>query len=267
MLDKFDREINYLRISVIDRCNLNCVYCGSQDKYNNTKQTNILSFEEIVKIVTIAVNDFGFKKIRLTGGEPLVRHNIIKLVSMLSSIAGIEDFAMSTNGILLHKYAQSLLNAGLNRVNVSLDTTDAIKFSQITKGGNINDVFNGINTALNIGLTPIKINCVIQHNADEKDAQMVKKYADYKGLMVRFIKRMNFIKGQFSKIDGGIAGDCLSCNRIRLLSNGEILPCLFSDITFSIKQLGIHKAIEKSINHKPQKGTACKMKHMITIGG
>ena len=124
MIDNYARKINYLRISVTDRCNLRCRYCMPEEGIKLLKHEDILSFEEIVDLTKIAV-DMGVTKVRLTGGEPLVRHGIIKLAEAIGNIDGIEDFAMTTNGLLLAQYAQSLADAGLNRVNISLDTTDA----------------------------------------------------------------------------------------------------------------------------------------------
>ncbi|CAL7962162.1 GTP 3',8-cyclase [Gammaproteobacteria bacterium] len=267
MHDNFNRKIDYLRISVTDRCNLRCHYCMPQEGIQLKKHQEIISSEEIFHVVKIAVEDCGFTKIRLTGGEPLLRHGIVDLVKMLAGITGIEDLAMTTNGILLEKFAADLKHAGLNRVNVSLDTMDAKRFFAATRGGNILEVFKGITTALTAGLTPLKINCVVEQSSDEEDARAVKQYASEKGITVRFIQRMDFIKGIFRKIEGGQAGDCVTCNRLRLLSDGRILPCLFSDKTFSIKELGIYKALLEAIKHKPERGNPCLAKWMVSVGG
>ena len=131
MLDTFGRNINYLRISVTDRCNLHCRYCAPLDDAHLCAHDDILSFERITEIAKVAV-ELGINKIRLTGGEPLIRRNIVALVQMLAAIDGIDDLAMTTNGLLLTKYAKDLKQAGLHRINVSLDTTDPKKFFAIT---------------------------------------------------------------------------------------------------------------------------------------
>jgi len=161
MYDKFNRKINYLRISVTDRCNLRCTYCMPETGIQLLQHSDIISFEEIVDVVKLSVG-LGIDKIRITGGEPLARKGIVDLVAMIAEIPGINDFGLTTNGILLKKYAKELKEAGLHRVNVSLDTLNPEKYHQITRLGNIEDVLEGISEAQKIGLTPVKINCVIK---------------------------------------------------------------------------------------------------------
>ena len=132
MFDRFERRINYLRVSVTDRCNLRCIYCMPEDGARLLSHEEVLSFEEFEEAVRDAIG-MGIDKVRLTGGEPLVRRDIVKLVEALAGINGIDDFAMTTNGVLLAEYAQSLADAGLDRVNVSLDTTDADRYQKITR--------------------------------------------------------------------------------------------------------------------------------------
>ena len=217
------------------------------------KHEDILSFEEIFQIIKRAV-PLGISKIRLTGGEPLIRRNIVKLVAMISSINGIKDFAMTTNGILLSQYAQRLKNAGLHRVNISLDTLDAKKFYKLTRGGNIKDVLKGIQSAQQADLTPIKLNCVLNGCNNKQELQ---NFARQNNLMIRFIHLMDLKAGKFSQIEGGSGGDCANCNRLRLLSDGTIRPCLFSDIGFNVRKLGIEEAIKKAIKYKPKQGAPC----------
>jgi len=237
-----------------------------------------ISFEEIVTIVKIAATEFGFEKIRLTGGEPLMRRDIVKLVTMLAKISEIKDLAMTTNGILLPRFAKNLANAGLQRVNISLDTLDEKKFAAITRGGNVNMALEGIDAALQAGLTPVKINCVIDPSTEagnddnalmttENDINAIKKYARTRGVEVRLIQRMNFTTGTFNQVIGGQAGECKTCNRLRLLSDGKILSCLFSDATFDTRTLGAREALIQAIKTKPQKGSACTMKWMASVGG
>ena len=159
MKDCFGREISYMRISVTDRCNLRCKYCMPAEGIEDLGHENILSFESIERIVR-ASTELGITKFRLTGGEPLVRSGIVDLVEILAKIKGVEELAMTTNGIMLDKYAESLKKAGLDRVNISLDTMDSIKYAEITRGGDLNRVTAGINAAIKAGLSPVKINVV-----------------------------------------------------------------------------------------------------------
>ncbi|MFO7923476.1 MAG: radical SAM protein [Bacteroidales bacterium] len=266
MLDRFDRKINYLRISVTDRCNLRCSYCMPVDDFMMLAHTDILSFDEIVDVVREGAG-MGIDKIRLTGGEPLVRRDVVKLVGMIASVNGIKDLAMTSNGIMLEKYAGPLAEAGLDRINISLDTMDAGKFRQLTSGGDLKQVLRGIEAAKNAGLDPVKLNCVVINSSVEPDALAVKKFAGENGLEVRFIHRMDLGEGEFSIVEGGKGGDCENCNRIRLTADGKIKPCLFSDISFEVRKMGAGQAIKAAVLHKPRRGTACSMNHFYNIGG
>lgn len=266
MFDKYNRKINYLRISVTDRCNLRCAYCMPEEGIRLLDHDDILSFEEITGVVKEAVR-LGVTKVRLTGGEPLVRRGIVRLVEMISSLDGIKDFGLTTNGILLDKFAGDLLQAGLHRVNVSLDTMDPRKFRQTTRGGDIKMVMRGIEAARQAGLSPIKINCVVRNSSSEPDAMEVKEFCVKNDLEVRFIHQMDLESGCFTVVEGGKGGDCLICNRLRLTANGYIKPCLFDDLEFSIRELGIREAIEKAINFKPEKGSQNLFNKFHNIGG
>jgi len=265
MIDQFGRTINYLRISVIDRCNLRCTYCMPHTGLALRPQRDILSFEEILAIVKTATK-FGINKIRLTGGEPLIRRDLVELVRMLAQVSAIKDLALTTNGILLTRYASALKKAGLQRVNISLGTTDAGYFAQYTNGGNIKKVLAGIDLALAVGLTPVKINCVIDGKLD-RHAELVKQLAESKKIEVRFIQKMDFTTGKFVALGLHAGGDCKNCNRLRLLSDGRILPCLFSDVTFSIRELGIANALTQAVFYKPKQGMPCHVRWMGEIGG
>ena len=266
MQDSHGRNINYLRISVIDRCNLSCTYCMPEKNIHWLKHEDILSFEEIVDVVKYGV-ELGIDKVRLTGGEPLVRRNIVTLVAMLAEISGIKDLAMTTNAILLPKYAQKLKDAGLHRVNISLDTLDPEKFQEITRGGDLTAVLKGIEKAQKAKLTPIKLNCVTGLPFTEADTESVRHFAKTQNLEVRFIKLMQLNKGEFSIVDGGSGGDCPNCNRLRLLSDGTIRSCLFSDVGFNIRKLGVEKAFQQAIKYKPKQGTISDDEWMYKIGG
>lgn len=266
MLDRFNRNINYLRISVTDRCNLRCRYCMPEGGVTMLRHEDILSYDEITEITQIAVK-MGINKVRITGGEPLVRKNIAILIEMLSSIEGITDLSMTTNGTLLEKYAGDLASAGLMRVNVSLDTTDAIKYSYITRGGDVKDVFRGIEAAQKVGLNPVKINCVIKSTPEEEDAAKVAEYCIKQGIEVRFIRQMDLANGSFSIVHGGTGGNCARCNRLRLTSNGILKPCLFSDTGFNVRSLGVENAIRLAIDKKPECGTINTGNGFYNIGG
>ncbi|PLX18781.1 MAG: radical SAM protein [Marinilabiliales bacterium] len=266
MFDRYNRKINYLRISVTDRCNLRCTYCMPEDGVQLLSHQDILNFDEIVEVTRAAVRK-GVDKIRITGGEPLIRKGIIDLAKMIGEIDGIKDYSMTTNAILLDKYADDLALAGLHRVNISLDTLDPEKFKAITRGGDIQKVFDGVQAAKKAGLEPIKVNCVIKENNQEPDALAVAKYCKENGLHIRYIKEMDLEKGEFSVVQGGSGGDCGTCNRIRLTANGTIKPCLFSDISYSVRELGAERAIDLAIGNKPQSGLTNVTGKFYNIGG
>lgn len=266
MLDRFNRKLNYLRISVTDRCNLRCTYCMPAEGVPQLSHHDILRFDEIVEVVKHGVS-LGINKVRLTGGEPLVRKGIIDLVDMIWKVEGVKDLSMTTNGTLLDKFANDLKKAGLQRVNISLDTIDAEKFKKISRGGDINQVFKGIEAAKKAGFTPIKINCVIWESAKEKDAQDVAKFCEENDLKVRFIHQMNLSTGEFSVVEGGDGGNCSRCNRLRLTANGNLKPCLFSDLAFNVRTLGVEEAYNQAIGNKPKAGTYNKSGDFFNIGG
>ena len=168
LIDGQGRQLTYLRISVTDRCNLRCVYCMPPEGISLHEHEQILTYEEIAQIVKIAAS-VGIRKIRLTGGEPLVRKDLSSLVEMISKIEGIEDISLTTNGILLTEQAVGLKSAGLNRINISLDTLVSEKYERITRGGKLDTVLQGLQVAEDVGLTPIKINTVMMRgiNSDE----------------------------------------------------------------------------------------------------
>ncbi len=266
MYDRFNRHINYLRISVTDRCNLRCTYCMPAEGIQLMDHKDILSFEEITEVVRVAVS-LGIDKFRITGGEPLVRKDILTLVSQLASIEGVKDLSMTTNGIFLEELAQPLKDAGLRRVNISLDTLDPLKFSEITRGGDLNSVLKGIIAAKEVGLEPVKINCVVYKSSNEKDALEVKEFGRLNDLQVRFIQQMNLETGEFSIVDGGNGGNCSICNRLRLTANGMVKPCLFDEQEFSVRELGAKNALLGALNCKPLKGCRNQKGSFYNIGG
>lgn len=266
MLDSFNRNITYLRVSVTDRCNLRCSYCMPAEGIQMLRHEDILNFDEIVEVIREGVR-MGIKKVRLTGGEPLVRRDLVTLVSMIAKIDGISDLSMTTNGILLEQFAKPLAEAGLMRVNVSLDTVDAARFAQITRGGDVSKVFAGINAARAAGLNPIKINCVVQSSSKESDALGVAAYCRENDLEVRYIHQMDLEQGDFTIVEGGDGGDCARCNRLRLTANGKIIPCLFSGDEYDVRLLGHANAIQMAVANKPACGTVNHKSEFYNIGG
>lgn len=180
---------NYLRLSVTDRCNLKCLYCRPSKRVKQLKQEDLLSFEEISRIVSLAV-EWGIRKVRITGGEPLVRNNIIELVEMLSGIEGIRDLPITTNGVRLAEFAPLLKKTGVSRVNVSLDTLDGKKFARITGQDNLEQVLTGIKAAKEVGLEPVKINVVVLKGINEGEVLDFVDFARKNDLIVRFIEYM-----------------------------------------------------------------------------
>ena len=278
MYDPFKRAITYLRISVTDRCNLRCTYCMPEEGIPLVNHSEILSFDEIEDFTRFAVLR-GINKVRITGGEPLVRKGITELVRRLASIEGIDDLSMTTNGQLLSQYAGELATAGLMRINISLDTADPHRYREITRGGDISKVFEGIEAAISAGLIPVKLNCVVKNERDEPDAQSVLRYAESVSrkmnsgkkkkswIEVRFIKMMDLHTGSFGIVDGGDGGDCPRCNRVRLTANGLVKPCLFNDLGYSTRDLGAERALEMAINNKPVWGSHNNTGKFYNIGG
>lgn len=266
MYDKFDRKINYLRISVTDRCNLRCTYCMPEEGIQLMEHSKIITFEEIVDVVRITVG-LGIDKVRLTGGEPLARRGIVDLVRMIAEIPGIKDFGLTTNGVTLKQYASGLKDVGLNRVNVSLDTLNPHRYKQITRVGNIEDVLEGIFEAQKVGLKPVKVNCVIKESSQETDAVEVAQFCKKNNLQIRYIHQMELSMGHFSVVEGGEGGDCVICNRMRLTANGNIKPCLFSDLEYNIREYGIEGAISNALMHKPKCGSVNTNGAFYNIGG
>lgn len=188
-MDFYKREIDYLRISITDRCNLRCYYCMPAEGVEFIEHQQILRYEEITEIVKVAVR-LGIKKIRLTGGEPLVRPEAAKLVKMIKDIAGIEEISLTTNGILLEKYADKLKSAGLDRVNISLDTLQADKYKEITGFDKYQEVIAGINAAVKVGLNPVKINIVLMKGVNDDEIFDFINLSKCKALDVRLIEFM-----------------------------------------------------------------------------
>jgi len=189
MHDKYDREINYLRVSITDRCNLRCTYCRPKEGISLKGHSDILRYEEIIRIVSQAVK-MGMIKVRLTGGEPLVRRGFVDFVKDLKKIPGLRDISLTTNGILLDQYAEDIFKAGITRINISLDSLDKDKYFQITRGGHLDDVFRGIAAAEKAGFSPIKINAVVMKGFNDNETLDFAQLAIKKPFQVRFIEIM-----------------------------------------------------------------------------
>jgi cyclic pyranopterin phosphate synthase len=190
-LDSFGRSINYLRISVTDRCNLRCIYCMPPEGVPQISHSEILSYEEIRTVVQAAA-ELGINKIRLTGGEPLVRADLPKFIKMLSQIEGIQELSLTTNGTFLKKYALELKQAGLSRVNVSLDTLKPDRFRYITRLGELKAVLEGIEAAKEAGFEPVKINTVVMRGINDDEILDFARMTYEDGWHVRFIELMPF---------------------------------------------------------------------------
>lgn len=191
MSDSYGRRINYLRISLTDACNLRCVYCMPEDMTFRPRH-ELMSDEELLLLVRVGAS-LGVNKIRLTGGEPTIRPNLIEIVREIANTPGIKDLAMTTNGLLLPKLAKPLAEAGLRRVNISIDTLDAKKFRQITRWGDLDDIWRAIRASEEAGLTPIKLNCVVVRNFnDGEDMVQLARLTLENDWDVRFIEMMPF---------------------------------------------------------------------------
>lgn len=277
MLDQYKRNINYMRISVTELCNLRCRYCMPVEGICKKEHKEMLSEDELVQAVEAAVS-LGITKLRITGGEPLVKRNILSICRRIAAVNGIREVCMTTNGILLPALAVPLREAGVTRLNISLDTLDRKKYAYITRGGALDDAWAGIEAALSAGFQKVKLNAVLIGGFNDEEiaalAELTKQYP----LDVRFIEMMPmYNSGDFDENaflpcekvlevlpelaavepDGGVAQlyqlpgamgrvglirpvnahFCGSCNRIRLTADGKIKPCLHSAEEYNIKGL------------------------------
>lgn len=182
-------KVDYLRISVTDRCNLNCTYCRASDRIDYVLPEEILSFEEILQVIQ-AANELGIDRVRLTGGEPLVRDELPTLVGMISEGSDIVDLSLTTNGTLLAQSAEELKKNGLHRVNISLDTLHSKRFQGLTGQDKLEQVLEGIRCAVEVGLTPVKINTVLMKDFNQDEIVKIAKFAHKESTIPRFIELM-----------------------------------------------------------------------------
>lgn len=277
MIDRYGRNIEYMRISVTDLCNYRCVYCMEPDGVAKREHCELLRFEEIAEIAAAAAA-CGIRKLRLTGGEPLVRRGIVELCRMLRDIPGIEELTMTTNGSLLRALAAPLKEAGLDRLNVSLDSLDPVRFQRITRCGRLEDVLDGLDAANRAGFTGTKLDVVLLGGINTDEIVSLAELTRRQPLSVRFIELMpmgvcaGFPPERFVSADAvlsalpsllrvGVDGVaeryrlpqaqgtvgliralsrsfCESCNRIRLTADGKLKPCLHSAAEIDVR--GLH---------------------------
>lgn len=268
MYDSYHRKISYLRVSVTDLCNLRCTYCMPPEGVKLKRRSEILSYEAIIEIAHEAAG-LGITKIRLTGGEPLVKKDICVLVRGLKAIPGLEEVTLTTNGTLLAPLAVPLKKAGLDRINISLDTLDPERYRSITRGGDIRDALEGIEATRAAGFRKSKINMVLVPGFNEDEVEAMAAFCAGKGLTLQRIHH-------YSLDDRGETGDfedaerpyaCGRCNRIRLTADGKLKPCLFSDAEIPVDLADIASGLKKAILEKPARGKNCTVRGIWEIGG
>ncbi len=221
LIDRFGRKIDYLRVSITDRCNMRCIYCMPPEGILHRPHSEILSFEEIYRIVNTAVR-LGISKVRITGGEPLVRKDLSLFIKNLKRINGLNEIALTTNGVYLKEHIFSLKEAGLDRVNISLDSLVPEKFREITRGGSMDRVLEGIEAALLAGLGPVKINVVLLRGFNDSEIISFAGLAKSRPVHVRFIEYMpTYLGEEYSYKE--LFFSCLEA-RVILDSLGELIP-------------------------------------------
>jgi GTP 3',8-cyclase len=220
LVDGFSRPITYLRVSVTDKCNLRCVYCMPEGGLPWLRRDDILSYEEIADIVRAAAS-VGVRTIRLTGGEPLVRRSLSRLVAAVASVDGIDDVALSTNGLLLEEQLPDLVAAGLQRINLSLDTLRADRFEAIARRPGLETVLRGIDAAIDAGLTPLKLNCVVMRGRNDDELTDFARLTRDRPIYVRFIELMPVIENVDLQRNAYVSTDEILQ---RISADGELHP-------------------------------------------
>lgn len=223
LIDPFQRTIEYLRISVTDKCNYRCSYCmPEQGAHPEGNHTEYLSYDELARIAKV-FSELGVWKFRLTGGEPLIRKNLHELAAKISALPNVKDIALSTNAERLAEQAAVLKEAGVNRANISIDTLDPIKFERITRGGNIDKVRAGIDAAIAVGMTPVKLNMVVMKNTNFDDIPAMLDYAIEKGAYLRFIETMPIGSAGISVMDEHVSAEAI-LNKVKTHLGNELIP-------------------------------------------
>lgn len=234
LADALNRSVKDLRISVTDRCNFRCTYCMPSDEYEWIDKREILTFEEITRLARLFI-EFGVEKIRLTGGEPLVRHDLERLIEKLAALSGLKDLCVTTNGALLADRIHALKQSGLGRVNISIDTLDAEKFKRMTKRGDLSKVLEGIFAAKDAGLAPIKLNAVVERGVNDEDILPLVEFCRANGFAMRFIEYM----------DVGNANDWTST---KLVTKKEIIERITA--RYPLKEIGREQASAPSVDYE-----------------
>ena len=265
MFDRFERAITYLRISVTDKCNLRCRYCMPAEGVPRRLHEDLLTLEQLAEAARAAVG-LGVTKIRLTGGEPLVRRGIVDLVGMIAAIEGLEQLGLTTNGTLLAPRARELRAAGLGSVNVSLDTLDPVRYGEITRGGSIDDALAGIHAARAEGF-PLKINMVVLDDASRSEIDAMKRFCASVDARLQLINHFDLTRKKGDDYAFDRPPSCAGCNRIRLLADGTLKPCLHSDGEVRLDPARIRESLQEAIMSKPLHGGACTNRGMQSIGG
>jgi cyclic pyranopterin phosphate synthase len=265
MFDRFDRPITYLRISVTDKCNLRCRYCMPPEGVPVRRHDDFLSFEQITAVSQAAAR-LGVTKIRLTGGEPLVKRGIATLVQMLAGIPGLEHLAMTTNGTRLADHARSLRDAGLDSVNISLDTLQPERYRFLTSGGNIQDVLGGIQAAGDEGF-PVKINMVVLEDTTREEIEEMRRFCSHHGLRLQLINHFSLRREKGDSYQFDRPPSCAQCNRIRLMADGMLRPCLHSDHEVKLDFSRLEESLREAAFSKPERGGVCRNRLMSQIGG
>lgn len=265
MLDSYGRRVHYLRVSLTDRCNMRCVYCMPEAGVPFIPHERILSLEKIARIVE-AASRLGFDKIRLTGGEPLVRKGVLELVSMIRALPGVATLAMTTNGTLLAPVAAELARRGMDSVNVSLDTLDPVRYAELTRGGRLVEAVDGIRAALKAGL-PVKINVVVGTDGGGHDLDAIRAFALAEGCGLQTIRQYRLDVEKFDDEGFDRPLPCSLCDRIRLSATGELRPCLHGDAAVPVDFGDIEASIRTCVGLKPPCGSHTSSHLVSAIGG
>ena len=283
MVDNYGRTISYLRLSVTDLCNLRCRYCMPEVGVCKKRHEDMLTEDEMVTAVTAAAQ-LGIRKLRITGGEPLVKKNILSICRRTAAVPGIDEVCVTTNGVLLKDFAENLKKSGVKRLNISLDTLNGEKFRRITRGGNLQAVLSGIDAALSAGFRKIKINAVLMGGFNDDEINELAQLTMKQSVDVRFIELMPMVDTGYKdfdylpasvvldrvpgleplSVDGvaklyrlpGAVGNvglispvsdnfCDGCNRIRLTADGRFKPCLHAPEEFSVKGMDVTEMMEQ----------------------
>lgn len=223
LIDPFNRKIDYIRVSVTDLCNYRCGYCmPEQGVHPEGNHTEYLSYPELARIIKAFVN-LGVAKVRLTGGEPLVRKNLSELVAEISTYEGLEDIALSTNAHHLKREAQALKDAGVSRCNISIDSLKPARFKNITRGGDLEKVLAGVDKALEVGMTPVKFNMVVMKGTNDDEIEAMVDYGLEKGVEVRFIETMPIGPAGVAMMDQHYSADKILA-RIKKHVGADLVP-------------------------------------------